>query len=301
MADTIFQGTDGDWGNDGSWSGVEPAESDRAFMPGTNATSVTAGLDNGGVDLALLQTDPNYVGHIGASGTPLIIAANKVEHYGSGQLFYKSAIVADPSPGLDITDWFLVDSINRENAATLDGEQITRVTVISGKVTLLGTLGDTGTHGGNAVLTEFVETSFHDNPASDAEVIINCALKASTGTVRMNGGKVTSIGAIAKVLMSGGKWIHDTAAVALLEMYGGTAWWKPTATLLEAHIFGGVLDLTQTTLPKTVTDLNLYPGGTLIYNPTLFTGTLNNMGGNLIVTTRGVGGRVGGPFPPPGP
>ena len=283
MAIDYYQGNDGEWENANFQSGSVPVDADELVIPDTITTSIN-GTDQSGIKLLLFKTDRRYVGNMGLLGDPLIIDATKLTHLGTGFLFLKS----DDAASAQFTEWVLIDS---DNGANLDGEHITRVTVLKGEVTLASSLG-------SVTLPAVVEVTFRDNSASDAIVTVNCALLASTGTLKVDGGQVTTNAAVPIVNQSGGVWTHSNTgatAVTTYNGFGGKAFYNSSGTLVTANIYSGcVFDLTTNSQEKTLTTVNVFPNGTFIYDPEVTTITTLNRIGNAKIVPTGSGGGVGG-------
>jgi hypothetical protein len=275
MAWNYYQGVDGGWAA-GNWSlGAAPADAGEALVPASGTTSIS-GTDQKGIYVAKLIFDTGFIGNIGTNGDPLIIDGAIIHHKGSGTLYLKS----DDNASGEYTDWVLIDSDAGGLAANLDGEEMTRISVLKGRVELAATLG-------SVTLPALVEVAWRDNQSIDAHVTIACALLAATGTLVISGGQVftTAAGApsIVNVNQSGGLWDHGAAAggVTTYNGMGGRAHWKPVSTLATANIHAGcVLDLTQNSLSKVITTCNLFSGGEIIWRPDVDAiGTLNRLGG----------------------
>ncbi len=284
MAIDYYQGVNGGWENANFVSGAKPVDTDEIVIPSTITVSID-GTDESGVKLTLLKTDRGYVGNIGLQGDPLIIDATKMSHLGSGFLYLKS----DDAASTEFTDWVQIDS---DNGANLDGEEMTRVTVLKGTVTLASTLG-------SVTLPAVVEITFRDNPASDAVVTINCALLASTGTLKVDAGIVTTNNTTPIVNQSGGVWTHsdtgaDATQVTTYNGFGGKAFWNSSKLLVTTNVYSGcTFDSTTNSLEKQFTVVNVFPNGTFIYDPEVTTiGTLNIIGNGRVIQT-GSGGGAG--------
>lgn len=275
MAINYYQLSNGLWAV-ANWSlGHVPETPDQAIVPATIEVSI-AGTDQKGLRPTSLEFARGFKFNIGANGDPLIIDSPKITHYGSGSLWLKS----DDNGDAEFTDWVLIDSDNMINAATLDGEYMQRITVQKGNVTLAATLG-------TVTLPGQVDVTYRNNPSSDAIVTINCALLALTGRLNMMAGLCTTNAAIPIGNATGGIWTHsnvNSRVVTTANISGtGTLRYNSTGVMVTANVSrGGTLDLLNNNLFKTVTTINLFPGGTLIYNEDLFSGTINDLGGTII-------------------
>lgn len=288
MATNIRQGSSPDWDNTAAWSlGAVPTAGDTVIIPGDVSVSIVTNVDQSGLDLALLVTDQGYVGDIGASGAPLKIAADKVVHRGIGTLYYYSG----EGTATQATDWIELDT---DGGAHIDGINITRITAEKGVITFAATMGNVSTNDStNSVLTDQIEVAHRNNRASDVRLTDNAACKASTGTMRIAGGQVTTAGAVPIMEIAGGIVTHnDGTAIATLMMTGGYLYYNSTSTLVTAHVFAGaVLDLSGNSLVKTITTLNVYAGGKVIMDENLVTITNKNIqpGGLEVQPTSGGG------------
>ena len=266
MAETVWTGAvDGDWGNDGNWSGVEPVTGDDAIFNYTSSTSVTSGVDNDGVNLASLIIHEGYQGDIASTGSPLIITADLVEHRGSGTLYYKNGSTAFPA----ITDVFRMNSNNQANAVELDG-QIGQIELIKGNGLTKATL--------NAAT---ILVSFRSDQAND--VIFTMAKTSDTPFLLMGGGRVfcnddleaTTTG----LVVTAGRFTSlSSATVTNVWQTGGTIAWKSSAGIAgTVYAIGGLFDLSQDGRAKTINELHKFPGADVRLNNAITITTLNNL------------------------
>lgn len=281
MAFNEYQLTDGGWIAANFSLGHIPDTTDQSIIPASTPVAIN-GVDAKGTYPAHLEFARGYLHNIGTSiANPLIIGGQKIVHNGSGTLFIKS----DDNATTDFIDWLIVDSDNRTLAAHVDGETVTRTSIRKGAVTLASTLG-------TVTLPTQVDVSFRNNPSSDANVTIDCAMHATLGLLNVMAGLCTANNTMFHVDVTGGIYVHSNAnsTTATRLQIGGTGIvrWNTTGTLPLANVMnGGTLDLLNNQLGKTVTEVNLFPGGTLIYNPDLFTGTVNDLGGREVILQDG--------------
>lgn len=270
-----YQGDDGDW-LDANWSsGTKPADDGEAMVPKTVLASIN-GTDQKGIQVDRLRFADEYAGNIGASGDPLIIDALEVWHEGSGTLYLKS----DDNVSTEFTAFVYINSPNMGFAAHLDGKEMTRIAVRSGAVTLASSLGAT-------TLPARVEVMGPTSGTRMAKVTISCALLASTGRLVVSGGQCMGLEAVPILEQTGGIYWHENGGGVITNAYiwGGLCYYNTTGTMVEANIGGGgTLDLAGNRLAKTITTVNLFPGGTLIKDDSLTTITnpINNYGGTIL-------------------
>lgn len=280
----VWIGTDGVYATAGNWTtdgdAGPPGDTDSAYCRAANQTSIT-GENQAGQYLALFRTDRGYTGNVGASGTPLIIDAVKVSHYGSGSLYWKS----DDNASGDYTDWAVVNSPNMTLAAEFDGEKVDRITCMRGRTVLAATLG--------TVAVPSVLEVMSDDGSSDGTIVVVYPKSGDTTAVMVTaafiaGGTLNSTGRIGTVHQSGGIYRQDTEQCDALYLYGGRCEYSSgttLGTLGAAYVYdGGVLDFTQTPVPKTVTSLYVYKGGVVIRDDDLLTVTSEYLLGGKIIS-----------------
>lgn len=276
MAFDYYQGVDGLWLAANFESAAIPVDADDLIVPAGIQASID-GSDQKGIRLNIWELARGFRGNVGSSGDPFIIDVVKMVHRGSGSLWLKS----DDNASTEFTVWVLIDSDNKSNAASLNGEKMDHISVQKGYVHLLGTLG-------TVALPSLVDISYRNNPSDDAEVLIDCGLLAATGTLNQMAGKCISNAAVPIAYISGGIYTHsDTNSTVITTLFvsgTGITRYNSRGTMVTANILkGGTLDLTRTDLVKTITTINLFPGGTLIYNPdTAAIGTFNDLGGMVV-------------------
>ena len=255
MATNIWQSTDGDVNAAGSWSDGIPTANDDCFISGsqaatTNMAALTA------IDLDSFQILPDYTAAWGGSGNQFQISCGSVIHRGAAtsQLWWLD--------GGGLTDHMLIDCPNMTNAANVDGTSVTRLTCIRGKTTIAG----------SAALMARLEIGYQTNRSGDA-VVVATAGGGGITLLNQDAGKFTSDVAITTANVSGGKLIQDTAAITTLNLTGGTVDYRHSAlTTVEVHD-GAILDMTNVTVPTTVTTVYVYPGGKVFADTNIVTFT----------------------------
>lgn len=264
MAETTWTNGvgDGDASNDGNWSGVKPAAGDTAICDATSTADITSGLDFDGVDLAAWKTTEDYSGNIGASGNPLIIAADLVEHRGSGTLYYKNG---NGGVGL-LTNVLRVDSDNLKLAAQID-DAISRVELIKGRVEATATA--------NAGLYYVSYRTRRDD-----DVFLKIASTSDNFTLYQNGGVVfcdastlLTLNVAAGILITLG-----ASAATNVRLLGGTIRWKSTGGISSrCFALGGLLDFSQNLASKTIDELHEFPDARVVLGDHVTVPTYNKV------------------------
>lgn len=253
MADTYWSGAvSGAWNVAGNWTNGVPATGDRAIVPRTATASITSGLSQGAVDLAVFITEDGYAGNIGAPGSPLVIGADIAKFYGSGAVYWQNDGTG--------TDEVYVDSPNKTNALTFSGNGISYFFVVRGKVIISS----------GPTITELHITRSAGGGSFDAIVEANGATLA---TVNMNAGQLTNTGAITNAFVSGAGRLTTTGAITLLTVSGGVVNYESTSALGEALVVGGLLDLTTSDNVQSAGTIIVCPPGRCLYDQDIVTVT----------------------------
>ena len=247
---------DGDTSNvlntGGNWTtGAAPVSNDAAqflaaydgatYAPATSMAALTA------VDLDYLYVQEGYTRDIGASGSELDISADRVDHFGSGHLWYKD--------GAGTTDAFTVCSSHAnpsQAVCTITGATITRLAVLRGGVTVTGTVTN-------------IDVGYKTSPSTDSKLTIGSA--ATVATLTQWGGVVNSSAALTTVSVVGGYLTQSTATITTLRVLGGgrVLYKFGGGTIADCILAAGaILDLSQATGQVTITNLWKHPDARII-------------------------------------
>ncbi len=243
------------WSTAGNWSGdggaKVPVTTDLAVIA-TGTQNVVTGVDQTGDDLGGVIMSKGFSGDLGASGGRLILAADLVSHYGTGKMWLYAE---DNATGLKV-DRLLV-CCGDNGSADIDGDAaaLTRAECLRGTVTF-----------GLSPVTLVV--GYKSNKPND----VTCTVQASAGTIttaHVFGGTLTTNDAVTTANCYGGRWTHEVGAITTLNvMTPGTFTLNASETVATANVGnGGVLDLMAEHTTKTITTLNIYPGGVVLYDP----------------------------------
>lgn len=280
MAVTRYTGgdADGDYGADGNWNNDSPANTGThadgtadAVIAGNATVDITVDLIQSDIDHATIMIEPTVAGvaagdpgvDVGTSGTSLQTTAGLVQHFGNGTLFYSSTDALTTTE----TDRMVIDSPNMAAAAKLSGADWTnaRIEILRGHVTLQSSL--------SAMTSALLAIGHKTSPSSDAIVVAESGM-ATIPTVTMAGGRFTSSAVITTLYLDRGFMTQQGSALITTAIigHGATMVWDTTGTGGTIHVFG-VLDLLRTKLAKAITNVFVHPGGVMLYDPSLFTGT----------------------------
>lgn len=222
-----------------------------------NTVDTTEALVNGSWGAATLTGGTDFVlnlifigrGHTWDTGTladPLLTAAVKIVHQGSGQLFYR----ASPSGGND-NDEFVLNSPNLIGAAHLSAQDVVSPW-IKRKI-------------GNSMFTRGAVIA--DNSFSSGRVFVGYLTrrqsdtKVTWGTLQPSsvfafGGSATFAGIPTSVDLYGGDLtLTGTGTTITAEISGGRLFYNSALNINNLTILGGVVDLTATTDKLTIANL----------------------------------------------
>lgn len=274
MADKFYSGSSG-WNTNGNWSPVNiPVSNDRVFFRDTNTNNCTAGMNQGGIDLDLIDTDKNYSGVIGANGSPLLIACDLIDLKGSGSFF----VEADAnSAGLKI-DEIRIQPVNINatieiGSNPLDAGDIDKIIALSGNITTSGTT----VFGASAI----VEVGYKNSVSSD--VTFTLGSSNTLPTLDVWGGSVTSSGVITNARVHNADFIKTDTHCVNLDLYNSNCKWNDaseSANGITIRVMAGSTLTLKNSLPMTISTIWLYPGSDIIYDDTIHTiTTLNDLRG----------------------
>lgn len=254
MADTYWSGaTSGAWSTSGNWTNGVPGAGDRAIFPRTATQSVTSGLDQNTIDLAVLSTEDGFAGDIGSSGSPLIIGATKLKIYGSGRVYFQNSHAS--------TEYIHVDSPNKVDALTLSGAAVYLAAVHRGKMVVSsGMSGITNLH-----------VMYVSAPNSDAAVSV---VDSTISLLWQVAGTTSFGGAVTTALVAGGTATFTGAGsgnTTLSICNNAIVKYEATGGMTNAYVLGGLLDFTTTDNVQSVGNAWVHPAGRLKYDPDLVT------------------------------
>jgi hypothetical protein len=270
MADNIFLGTGTDptdWADITNWSlGVIPVNGDRVFFNHLSApVFVTQNLDQSAVSLLALYITSGFEGGIGDSTTFLQIGATSIVEIGSGEgngsqtLNIDTGAVATtidvlsvPTTGADTN--FAPCRIKANNAGTnvqINGE--------TSNVSILDEDDATGTVGNIDIIQ-----------ASNVELgrgLTYSNLSQLNGVTEVLETQGTNVVADGEIIFRG------SSAVTQIVQTGGDVVSNTLGTIADYVGRGGTLDLTQSALARTITQLTRSPDFTYNYHTNVSIGS----------------------------
>jgi hypothetical protein len=278
MATTIWNNNGGVWDTDANWTGSHPADGDTAiFSSGSQSVTTAPGTTDEDITL---QIDRAFSGDFGSSGAEIVLRVNKCIHEGTGTLWLNSDAGTN-----EFSDVVIINSTNTTNAATLGGDEIARIYVRNGNVTISGGL----VHDFELYV---VGSGANVTVAAGAGGTAATAGAARGLNLYQTAGIVTSNVVWDDAYVSGGVFTHDNAAISNLTCMGGTCHlnYRDTGGAeVSGDVFvggGGLIDLTNdVTGGFTISgDLGVCEGGTFRYYQGHLTvsGNTANAGGSFV-------------------
>lgn len=175
--------------------------------------------------------------------TPFNRSCASILHQGGegSKLFFKD--------GDQTTDRVIIDSDNVVDAARLDGDTITYVELLKGGIIFADSL------------TNIAQLIIAYRNAEDD---VSLSMEDGVGTITTAfqlAGSVTSRAAITGLYQLGGIFSQIKNAISALILHGGVHNYDVSDTLILTMLTGGLLELNNTGVTKTLTDLWVLPGG----------------------------------------
>lgn len=263
-------GTGPDFGAAGDWSpNGNPADNDECFY-GEDSPSMTGTMDQGGIDLDVLYTHRLMINDVGASGSPLTMAADLLVIKGAGGFYYECSLDAGSA---QITDLVRIacaqaDAIVELGSETGDAGTYDKIEALRGNITLKANIE----FGASCEL----EVDHIDNRAGDVHLtIVEGADTLPVLTVR--GGTVICNGPVTLAHIHDGVVTQDKAEMDVVHVFaGGKLIYNHASAGTAITVYpGGWLDINQTAEQKTLT-INRYERSIVIpYDDSIHTITEN--------------------------
>lgn len=265
-------GGDGIW-NDANWGGTKPVDDDNGSIKNPSA-AVTMPADEGEIKMGQLLVHRDFEHAVGASASPIRIAAADLLYYGSGGLFFECD---HPATADHITDDVLIQAadagvlielgcvFNSPQEGTYD-----KISLARGNLTMTAT-------------TRFesdaeIDVGYMTNPADDSILTIaeGASSSVALAKLRMNGGKGFTNMEIADVEICGvgTELTHDKAKIVRgVLKAGSTLNYNHLAISGDAtEIFveaGATLNMMDDMRGKVVSYVRALPGSIIRRNLTL--------------------------------
>lgn len=265
--------TGNDWGNINHWDPVNvPITDDDVFIPDTLGSSITGTMDQGGVDLDSLYTHGKFLYDVGASGAPLILAADLITLKSPGNFFFECSKHA----GALKTDLVRIMCANRDaivelGSETGDAGDFDNIIAMRGNILLKANI----LFGAAAVL----KVHYIDNVLGDVRLRIASGADTLPG-LEQRGGLVVSDRAMTLAHVHAGELIQGTQPITTCHIYGGRVVWNDETIGGDGVAItvwpGAVLDLMQNTVYKTISTVNRYPGSIVHTDSSLHAFTAEN-------------------------
>lgn len=255
MAIKRFIGTDGDYSANANWSPANvPASGDTVrFTP--DSGSITTGLNQSAVDLAAFIVEEGCPALFASLAAYLQISTARFEFGGNGVGYFNLGATAVDPQVLRAAN----AGVGRRGLYLL-GSGIGKLNVLAGTVGLAANPGETATANTVRLASE------------KADVWIGAG--ATLTNLQLHGGKSRLRANAATVdVFLGELTTEEAAALTTLNLYGGKAIANASGTIATANCKGGLLDLLQSDVLRTITALNLYRGAQVRLNKEVVTVT----------------------------
>lgn len=242
------------------WNGSEDTDWTNTInfvedsLPGAGEDTVLLNTAQNSIEINITQPSSAKLGWIviekgcpislGLSGdTPFERSCAGILHQGdeNSKLFFKD--------GDQTTDRIIIDTDNQIDGARIDGDTVTNVDLLKGKTVLAATMANIANL-----------TVSYRNQESDVILTMEDGV-GTIGKLIQLAGTIMSRAAITTLVLSGGTFSQVKNAIINLFQGAGTCNYDVVDTLIYAILSGGLLDLNNTGVTKTITDLWILPGG----------------------------------------
>ena len=271
MANKIWLGTtDTDWATAANWSpSGAPASSDNVRFVAAYSNNI-AGYNASAVNLADCVVEAGFSGTVGSATADLQLSCTYFEFSGEAVTYIDlGSTSVDPrilktavSPGTGQYGLYLIGT----GIGTLSVEG--------------GSTGLAAVHG-QAATAVTIRQRGGDIRVGSGATVTNYTGYSGSATVNTN---LTTVKLFGGTLTTG-----EQATVTTLTIEAGTCVANSSGTITTATIHGGNLDLSQTGVARTVSTLNLNPGGGISYDPDSVTlSTISEADAPITITTSGL-------------
>jgi hypothetical protein len=267
MVDKIWTGAENTvFGNNDNWlDGARPENGDDCYCTADYNVDIMGQIYL--YDLGSFTVESGYTGTIGTKAiyfAPTSITA--LDFKGSSESYINVNASA-----IDVRVDGTASAITGKSGLYLLGSAIDELNVISGTVGIAARAGETAS-----------VTTLTINGGT-----VNVGDGATLTNATIYSGNLVSQASITTIKnYNGGVTTEEAAAITTLNLFNGTHNHDGTGTITTANIEGGTLDLFSSGLARTITTLNLEPGGSIVYDPDLVTITnLNITGGPISINT----------------
>lgn len=285
MANKAWVGTtDADFDTVTNWSpsGI-PANDDHLIFNDASNRELTGNIDATTLTGKAFSVDvaPGFTYFIGTSDLPFEPAEGFTTIVYAGQGTTPSYFSA--ASGKTITRGIVNTTSIRDEVCVFQGDgSIDQVIIRQGKAKLDST---TVTDGGR------IEVLGSAGSAS-AELSIPSGNALAGVDVGIHGGRISCASDVVTVRCTGGEFILAGGAdLTTLELHNGIFFWDATdvssaSTITESEIFGGTFKVRKDRAGRTLTNMNVYTGGTADFSigglSITFTNPVRNLGGTFL-------------------
>lgn len=230
---------DKNWTNSSNWNNGVPAttvDADTVIWLANAVDDCELNISQtGNIKLAKVIFEVGCTKNLGENaGTPFIRSVGEIIHQGTGTLYFKD--------GDNTTDKITIDAPNDILAASIDGNTVTALDIMRGKVNVVATMGS---------IARLI-MGFRNDAVND----VNLTVASGAGTIVefiQRGGISTLSGAITNALILGGVCNYLDGVLSTLRLAGGRFNFESNDALTLAHIIAGLFDCNTSGIAKTIT------------------------------------------------
>ena len=257
MATRIWQDVDSNWTNTANWSGATvPVAGDTVRILNGNK-NITTNVDQSAVNITYLVVGPDFAGTIGTPTTPLKIGT-------------ATSILLNTPKCTSLNLWpsscttcIVSDTHENTYACNLIDGDFTTLIIDKAKSCILGAALNIANSG-------LLSIGYLNNMLTDSFVTIESGFTLGTSaTIRQLGGSVVCRAAAHTIDIHAGNWRHEgdtnynITTLTLRHPMANFLWNSLGGTLSQAYVYGGILDGSGNGSAKTLTNAEVWSGGTI--------------------------------------
>lgn len=265
--ETVASAGPNHWDTAANWTGgAVPVDSDNVYFE-NSSVSVLYGLEQSDIQPTLTHFRRSYTG---AVGLPRWNETGGYPEYRTGYLQIESVtLIVEADSGrikIDATDGQTAVQVLNTGSPAEEGVPAFLFKGTHADNTLEINKGSVGVavFAGETATLATLRVNYTESVSSDVSLIAGVGL--TLATLHQSGGKVDlSKSPTTVTQIAGSLVVRGTTTATTLTIDGGETWWLSSGTITTLNVGNeGVADFSRDTTPRTVTNCNVYHGGTIL-------------------------------------
>ncbi len=252
MAQNVWTPTTTDYDLNANWlTGNKPIATEDVVIPADTNIGIVQNADGeDAIDLNSITIQRGHTPDVATTGVPWTISTKKLIHQGGGTLFFNAGSETLPAVDACVIDAVPIaaDKLSASLTGTAAAADWGNIDVVRGWVDI------------EPITFTIARLVVGMIGVSSGDVKVN--VKSVNGLIaemHVNGGEVLLNRPVTTLIVNGGRVVIDDFVPVTVHQYGGVVVYKTPTTggvITEYNLSGGMLDLTMSFEPKTITTLN---------------------------------------------